>query len=491
MSKIWLDVTTMLAWRRPAVGIVRTEAECAAYGLQDVEPGSAAIHFCRFDAVDGYRAVDPSAVRAALARIEGKPASTADADAPVASTQPTCPALPLEQRCKRWVLRLIDRFPARFRIPAFNFALRRKDAFAAALRGYRELRYALKVLVHPQQNGLALPPQQFLETSVRRAAAPFAAGDVYVSMGLDWDQKDLVYLYEQKHALGFKVLLFCYDVIPVKLPHLCVGDVAASFAHYFANVAWCADEVLCISECTRRDLRLLLADLGTPQPPLSVIKLGCQLPVMAARDAAADVAEVLEQRYILFVSTIERRKNHETLYRAYTRLIEQGEENLPLLVFVGMPGWGVNDLLADLRFDPRTKDLIRMLNHVADADLARLYGRTLFTVFPSLYEGWGLPVAESLAAGKFCLASSAASIPEVGGGLIEYVDPWDIPAWAERLRWYFNHSDALAEKERQIRQAYQPTSWPMCAQGVMAHALAHALPHAPSHATGRISSASE
>lgn len=477
MSKIWLDVTTMLAWRRPAVGIVRTEAECAAYGLQDVEPGSAAIHFCRFDAVDGYLAVDPSAVRAALARIEGKPTPVTIEDASVATPAVACPAVPLEQRCKRWVLRLIDRLPARFRVSAFNFASQRKESFGAALRGYRELRHALKMFVLPPQSGLAVPPPQLLEKSARRAAAPFCAGDVYVSMGLDWDQKDLVYLYQQKRTLGFKVLLFCYDVIPVKLPHLCVGDVAASFAHYFANVAWCADEVLCISECTRRDLRLLLADLGAPQPPLSVIKLGCQLPAMAARDAAADVAEVLEQRYILFVSTIERRKNHETLYRAYTRLIEQGEENLPLLVFVGMPGWGVNDLLADLRFDPRTKDLIRMLNHVADADLARLYRRALFTVFPSLYEGWGLPVAESMAAGKFCLASSAASIPEVGGDLIEYVDPWDIPAWAERLRWYFNHPDLLAEKERQIRQAYQPTSWPMCAQKILAHA------------TGRISSA--
>jgi glycosyltransferase involved in cell wall biosynthesis len=289
-------------------------------------------------------------------------------------------------------------------------------------------------------------------------------------MGLDWDQKDLVYLYEQKRNLGFKVVLFCYDVIPVKFPHLCVGDVAASFGSYFANLAWCADKVLCISECSQNDLKALLGELGTPLPNMSVIKLGCQLPLVATDVIASDVAALLGQRFVLFVSTIERRKNHETLYRAYTRLVEAGEANLPLLVFVGMPGWGVNDLMADLRLDPRTKDLIKLLHHVNDADLARLYQHALMTVFPSLYEGWGLPVAESLAAGKCCLASSVASIPEVGGDLVDYVDPWDVPAWAERLLWYFNNPSLVANKEAQIKVSYQPMSWPKCAEDVFSHA---------------------
>jgi glycosyltransferase involved in cell wall biosynthesis len=170
------------------------------------------------------------------------------------------------------------------------------------------------------------------------------------------------------------------------------------------------------------------------------------------------------------VSTIERRKNHETLYRAYTRLVEAGEANLPLLVFVGMPGWGVNDLMADLRLDPRTKDLIKLLHHVNDADLARLYQHALMTVFPSLYEGWGLPVAESLAAGKCCLASGVASIPEVGGDLVDYVDPWNVPAWSERLLWYFNNPSLVADKEARIKESYQPMSWPKCAEDVFSHA---------------------
>ena len=471
MNTIWLDVSTVLGWHRPAVGIVRVEAECAAYGLQQLEAVDESVRFCRFQPMRGYVEVSPADVRVALARIQGNaaPAPSKVATLPVALAVE--PVVPLERKVKKQVLRLINWLPAGLRIFAFEFAVGRKEAFRAALQGLREFRHAFKKFIRPQKIGFqALAGSRFSLPASPMPAAPFQVGDIYLSMGLDWDQKDLVYLYEQKRNLGFKVLLFCYDVIPVKLPHLCVGDVAASFARYFANVAWCADEVLCISECSQNDLQALLRELGVPRPNMSVIKLGCQLPVIATDLIANEVAELLGQRFVLFVSTIERRKNHETLYRAYTRLVDEGVGNLPLLVFVGMPGWGVNDLLADLNFDPRTKHLIKLLHHVNDADLARLYQHALITVFPSLYEGWGLPVAESLAAGKCCLASNVASIPEIGGDLVEYLDPWDVPAWAEKLRWYFDNPSKVAEKEALIKTNYQPMRWAKCAEDVFARA---------------------
>lgn len=483
MKIIWLDVSTVMVWHRPAVGIVRVEAECAAYGLQRLEAASESVRFCRFHATRGYQEVSPAELRVALAGIQGRSAAVPKNEPPPPQV---VPAVPLERRVTVLVLRLINRLPAGLRASAFAFAVRRRESFAAALRGYRELRHAFKTFVRPPQVGFsALMDSESGAPTAQRPPAPFGSGDVYVSMGLDWDQKDLVYLYEQKRSLGFNVVLFCYDVIPAKFPHLCVGDVAASFARYFANLAWCADKVLCISECSRNDLKALLGELGAPLPDMSVIKLGCQLPNIESDAVASDVAALLGRRFVLFVSTIERRKNHETLYRAYTRLVDAGDTNLPLLVFVGMPGWGVNDLMADLRFDPRTKDLIKLLHHVNDADLARLYRHALMTVFPSLYEGWGLPVAESLAAGKCCLASSVASIPEVGGDLVDYVDPWDVPAWAERLRWYFNNPALVANKEARIKDSYQPMSWPKCAEDVFSHATDLMIALQTQQATGR------
>ena len=75
----------------------------------------------------------------------------------------------------------------------------------------------------------------------------------------------------------------------------------------------------------------------------------------------------------------------------------------------------------------------RALGHANDAELRALYENCEFFVYPSLYEGWGLPVAEALAFGKFVLASDRGSIPEVGGDLVEYIDPWNASAWAEAI----------------------------------------------------------
>lgn len=473
MSTIWFDVTTILSWQRPAVGVVRVEAECAAFALQENNE-QIKIKFCRYDSSVGYEEVDRHVVRNALHRIDGKKIPKQKTENQVMLTAQASAVASLDQRLKAVVLNLINKLPAKQRLKAFNFANRRAEPFSAILRSSQELSHAVKLFFFPPKSSISISPlsNQHFEPAKVQNVVPFSSADVYISLGLDWSQKNLAYLFEKKREIGFKILLFCYDIIPVKFPHLCVGDVAASFARYFVDAAWCADQILCISECSKRDLHELLAILGAPIPGLSVIRLGCELPTSTAEEPITpDVAEVLGQRYILYVSTIERRKNHETLYRAYARLVDQGEKDLPLLVFVGMPGWGVNDFMADLRFDYRINSLIKVLNHVTDADLVRLYQNAYFTVFPSLYEGWGLPVAESLAAGKFCLASNAASIPEVGGDLIEYLNPLDVPSWSERLKWYFAHPEEVFARQERISSQYKPTPWPQTAGQVYAHAI--------------------
>lgn len=471
MSYLWLDVTTILGWHRPAVGIVRVESECAAYALE--HNADHEIRFCRFEGISKrYVEVSVEQVGAALDRICRKSVSATLPGSSGNSTQSKQASLCLEKRLTTLVRNLIEKLPSKLNGKVFNFAKSRKPAFASAMRGCRELRVSMRDFLRP--SGV----NDFMPTVPARSAVssegypvPFASGDVYISLGLDWEQKDLVYLFTQKRQVGFKVLLFCYDVIPVNFPHLCVGDVAASFARYFANLAWCANYVLCISECSRRDLLFLLDELGTPIPRLEVVRLGCDIRIRHDEPVSAEVAAVLGHKYILYVSTIERRKNHETLYRAYTRLVDSGVKDIPLLVFVGMPGWGVNELLSDISLDPRTKPYIRILNHVSDSDLSRLYKNAYFTVFPSIYEGWGLPVAESLAQGKFCLASNAASIPEVGGNLAEYLDPWDVQTWADRLHEFFIHPEMIENMERIIKTNYRAPSWQKTAADIFTAAV--------------------
>lgn len=473
MPSIWLNITTIYGWQRPAVGIVRVESECASYALSQT---ALPVRFCRFEAAEKkFVEVSVGEVRQILDRIRARaPGNTAakaqrSQQAPAGTEAPAPVRMTAEQHAVQWALALIDRLPSSVRQPVFQFAALRFPAFQSAARSFLELKKATRQFFKPEGKTpyLPLPSEPARTNALVQGRVPFAAEDTYISLGLDWDQKDVIFLYEQRQRIGFKTLLFCYDIIPVKLPHLCVGDVSAKFAMYFANLAWSADKIQCISECSRNDLQQLLTDLGAPIPELEVVRLGCDIPSLPDDVATPEVAALLTLKYLLFVSTIERRKNHETIYRAYIRLVDEGCTDLPMLVFVGMQGWGVSDLLVDLRLDPRILRYIRILNHVTDADLVHLYRNAYFTVYPSLYEGWGLPVAESLAYGKFCLAANSASIPEVGGDLIEYLDPWDVPLWAERLRWYIEHSDVLAAAEQRIRTQYLPASWSACAASIL------------------------
>jgi len=136
-----------------------------------------------------------------------------------------------------------------------------------------------------------------------------------------------------------------------------------------------------------------------------------------------------------------------------------------------MLGWGVDDFLSDLRLDRSVDGLILILNHVNDSELSYLYRHALFTVYPSLYEGWGLPVGESLAHGKFCIASSTSSLPEVGGDFVEYLDPWDLPLWVERLAYYFDNLEAVRDREARIRSHYRSPTWTETTRALVNHAL--------------------
>ncbi len=458
MSTIWFDVTTIVHWRRPPVGVVRVEAECFKYFEAQNDPN---VRFCHFNKQTGiFHEIAGEFVKRVLSAVQ-----EASQSVPVPDVG-TLPATP-EGRLKGLTKRTIERLPAQLQRPTFALGKRGAPLVRSALSGVNRSRQLVRRVSNrvatwggPEAEGLDAGPP----------ASVFQSGDVYISIGLDWDQKDLTALYRLKAALGLRVILFCYDLIPVLFPHLCVREVAATFARYFVDVAWCADRIFCISEASRRDLAALLTSAHAPTPELPVITLGSNL-TMPPGSLPAAVRPFSGKRYLLFVSTLERRKNHEVIYRALVRMLEQGRTELPEVVFVGMPGWGVNDFLNDLALDPRVKGKIHVLNHVSDAELAELYKGAYFTVYPSLYEGWGLPLAEGLAYGKFALASNSSSLPEVGGSLVEYIDPWETNRWAERIAYYLDNPEAVAARESAIRTEFRVHTWEQTGQTLYESAI--------------------
>ena len=285
-------------------------------------------------------------------------------------------------------------------------------------------------------------------------------GDTIISVGLDWEHPQIgKILYDLKHRKGVNVVTFCHDLIPLLFPQYCTDEIAEKFSDYYLDMVWSSSLILCNSICSQRDLTEFCHSTGLPVTPTVVMPLGGNIPV--ASNAISDrIAELATQDYILYVSTIERRKNHEVLYRALHLLArEQKLDGVPKIVFVGMPGWGVSDLLRDIELDPVTKGLIVQFHRVNDSELHLLYENCKFVVYPSLYEGWGLPVAEALSFGKMVLASASGSIPEVGGNLVEYLDPWCPREWALKIKELYNNSEIVRMRELAIRSNYVSKSW--------------------------------
>jgi glycosyltransferase involved in cell wall biosynthesis len=242
--------------------------------------------------------------------------------------------------------------------------------------------------------------------------------------------------------------------------------MAESYGPYIDDMLAHAAHVLCISRDTRGDLLRWADERGLRTPPSSVLPLGCDL-VASDRPIGDGVRALLERSFLLMVGTLEVRKNHETLCRAYGRLVEWGATDLPLLVFVGQIGVGGPELVRTIAADARIRDRVVLLPAASDAELLALYRHCRFVVYPSLAEGWGLPVAEALAHGKFCLASDRTAIPEVGRDFVDYLDPWDVDAWAERIFRFVQLPASVARREAGIRRDYRPPTWEATAAAVL------------------------
>lgn len=138
----------------------------------------------------------------------------------------------------------------------------------------------------------------------------------------------------------------------------------------------------------------------------------------------------LPESFMLFAGSIEPRKNLKSLIHAYMHL-DKGIQKDFKLVLVGFKGWENNDIMELLN---KLKSDITYIGYVPDEDLGKLYGLATLFVYPSLYEGFGLPPLEAMACGCPVVVSNVASLPEVCGDAAYYVDPYNVESIAEGMQ---------------------------------------------------------
>ncbi len=172
--------------------------------------------------------------------------------------------------------------------------------------------------------------------------------------------------------------------------------------------------------------------------------------------------------YVLTVSTIEARKNHALLFRVWRRLLdEMPAAAVPTLVFAGRVGWLVDDLMRQLRNADYLGGKIVLIEDPRDGELAQLYAGCRFTVFPSFYEGWGLPVTESLGFGRPCIISNASALPEAGGTLARYFDPENGAEATRVIRRAIEDAEGTEAWGTRIAAEFRPVSWDDSARGIL------------------------
>jgi glycosyltransferase involved in cell wall biosynthesis len=254
------------------------------------------------------------------------------------------------------------------------------------------------------------------------------ASDVVVSVGADWSAELLERLSDLKRRTGCRVVTMVYDMIPLTHSHLAFHNEPELFATYYARLAAVSDLVVCISEQSRQDFARLAAGRGWPLPTTAVLRLGEALPERVHATERED--------FYLWVGTIERRKNLELIYDAL-RIVESEAGEVPSVVVAGAIGWGVDDLIAELQLQSTAASrAMVLLGPVDEPTLDDLYRRARALLFPSLYEGWGLPVREAAVRGCPVAAGDTPAVREalVGYAAAELIPVDDPGPWAEYLR---------------------------------------------------------
>ncbi len=287
-----------------------------------------------------------------------------------------------------------------------------------------------------------------------------AQGDWLISLGSSWNVEGYARMIQSictRNGLNFAILL--YDIVPLRHPEWCDYNVVNSFSNWFSSVVPLADRVIAISHTTAKDVEKYASETSIKlKSRIATIPLGTGL----GRSTAALRTERLPPpaSFVLFVSTIEARKNHVLAFRLWRELLaSMSREQVPTLVFAGRVGWLVADLMQQLKNADWLGGKILLIEEPSDGELTALYEDCLFTLYPSLFEGWGLPVTESLAHGTPCVAANASSLPEAGGTLVRYFDPDNLHDALRTVRELLDNRAGLAAWRTEIRENFRPISW--------------------------------
>lgn len=300
----------------------------------------------------------------------------------------------------------------------------------------------------------------------------FARNDTLISAAANWAFACYIEQVRSLKSIGVRYFQLFYDLIPYLHPYYYKDGTG--FGDYIGNwtkqtLALC-DGAYAISNCTKRDL-IKLSELSDAEADhIEVIRLGEDFVQETEQNTSPRFS--YSEEFLLSVGTLEIRKNQNCLLQAYRILAERhgSSISLPKLILVGRSGWIDGNISFQVENDRLLKNLVQVVTDASDAELTELYQHSLFTLFPAIYEGWGLPVAESLRYGKPCVCSNTSSMLEIAPNLTLFASPYDANAWADQIESLLLDRDRLASYSSLISREYRLTAWKSTAEHILGYA---------------------
>jgi len=234
-----------------------------------------------------------------------------------------------------------------------------------------------------------------------------------------------------KRSPSVAALFLVHDIIPITHPEFVRPSAPKRHARYLHKLSECADFLITNSDFTRDALSGFFTQAGLRLPPTQSMPLGIDA-VFSDRQLKLPATKP----YFVFISTIEPRKNHLMLLQVWRRLIERHGEDAPKLVLVGARGWENENILDVIDRGDKLKSHVLECRDIGDEVLAALISNARATLLPSHVEGYGLPLAESLALGTPVICSNLAPYSEIAGDIPEYIDPLAGRGWARAIMDY-------------------------------------------------------
>ena len=257
---------------------------------------------------------------------------------------------------------------------------------------------------------------------------------------------------------GCRKVFTLHDLTPLLFPQYHRRETVEYLQDWTGVYIEAADIVITDSEYSKTDI----ARFWPAAEEKTYVVLGAADARFRPRKPRVETLALLDSwgvtgDYILSVGTLEPRKNIARTIQAYKRLRDRCSDDVTL-VLIGMHGWGGDAVEGEIA-QTGTGAGIVLPGHVDDETLVDLYNGCLFFVYPSIYEGFGLPPLEALSCGKAAVVSSVTSLPEVVGDAALLVDPLDVEDISAGMEKLLTDCDCRKELERRAPTQAQKFSW--------------------------------